>query len=87
MTEERSQVNIRDYEDYINKSTEDKNIQKNPNSQSQTLESSNENGSSDHIEEPPTVKPFETQKIEVKDALTVELEKTIILVILYQIII
>ena len=75
MTEERSQVNIRDYEDYINKSTEDKNIQKNPNSQSQTLESSNENGSSDHIEEPPTVKPFETQKIEVKDALTVELEK------------
>ena len=75
MTEERSQVNIRDYEDYINKSTEDKNIQKNPNSQSQTLESSNENSSSDHKEEPPTVTSFETQKIQVIDALTVELEK------------
>ena len=75
MTEEGNQVNIGGYEDYINKSTEDKNIQKNPNSQSQTLESSNENSSSDHKEEPPTVTSFETQKIDVIDALTVELEK------------
>lgn len=75
MSEERTQVNIIDYEDYLNKPAEDKNIQKNPSSQNQTSQSSNEDGSSDHIEEPPSVKSFETQKIEVKDALTVELEK------------
>lgn len=75
MSEERTQVNIIDYEDYLNKPAEDKNIQKNPSSQNQTSQSSNEDGSSDHIEEPPSVKSFETQKIKVKDALTVELEK------------
>jgi len=76
MTEERNQVNIGGYEDYINKPEEDKNIQKIPSSQNQTSQSSNEDGSSDHIEELPTVKPFETQKLEVKDALTVKLENS-----------
>lgn len=76
MTEERNQVNIGGYEDYINKPEEDKNIQKIPSSQNQTSQSSNEDASSDHIEELPTVKPFETQKLEVKDALTVKLENS-----------
>jgi len=76
MTEERNQVNIGGYEDYINKPEEDKNIQKIPSSQNQTSQSSNEDGSSDHIEEPPTVKSFETQKLEVKDALNVKLENS-----------
>lgn len=75
MSEERTQVNIIDYEDYINKPSEDKNIQKIPSSQNNISQISNEDGSSDHIEEIPSIKPFETQKIEVKDALTVELEK------------
>lgn len=75
MTEESNQVNIGGYEDYINKPEEDKNIQKIPSSQNQTSQSSNEDGSSDHREEPPSIISFETQKIEVKDVFSDELEK------------
>ena len=71
----KEEINIGGYQDYINLSTDNKNTQQSSNSQNQTSENSNEDSGSDHKEVPQEVKSFETQKIEVKDELTVILEK------------
>ena len=73
--EERSKANIIEYDDFINVSTDNKNIQKGSNSQNQTSETNNEDGSSDQNNLTQKEKSFETQKIEVKDMLTVKLEE------------
>jgi hypothetical protein len=73
MSEERSEVNISEYEDYINGSTDNKNIQKGSNNQN--AENTNEDGSSDHNNLTQKEKSFETQKLEVKDMLTKKLEE------------
>jgi hypothetical protein len=71
----KEEINIGGYQDYINLSTDNKNTQQSSNSQNQTSENSNEDGGSDHKEVPQEVKSFETHKIEVKDELTLTLEK------------
>ena len=73
--EERSKANIIEYDDFINVSTDNKNIQKGSNSENQTSETNNEDGSSDQNNLTQKEKSFETQKIEVKDMLTVKLEE------------
>ena len=75
MKEERSEANILEYDDYLKDSTDNKNIQKGSNSQNQTTENANEDGSSDHNNLTQKEKSFETQKLEVKDMLTKKLEE------------